>query len=114
MEVKSLLLEDGLNISYVGKDLDQGALPALFYFALSGQESLGLDPYNQPIAFLADYPMRLFSLSLPFHGAEIPPTEALVYWADEIAKGHNLIEEFVGQVKRAFDKLTELGVILPG
>ncbi len=119
MKVKSLTLEKGLTLSYVGKDLEEGALPALFYFALSNEESLGLDPFNQPVAFLANhamnYPVRIFSLTLPFHGHghEIPPTKALIYWADEISKRHNIIEEFVDLTKRAVDKLIALGMIVP-
>ncbi|MBI2742568.1 MAG: prolyl oligopeptidase family serine peptidase [Chlamydiales bacterium] len=110
--VQSLTLENGLSLSYLGKDLGEGPLPALFYFALSGEESLMLDPYNQPAAFLANYPMRLFSMSLPFHGPGFSPVEALTFWAKRLAEGHNLIEEFVDQVKAAFEHLVNRGAIL--
>jgi pimeloyl-ACP methyl ester carboxylesterase len=113
MDIKHLSIEGGTVVSYVGPDLDAGALPALFYFALSGDESLGLDPFNQPVAFLSKFPMRIFSLSLPFHGPGLSPHDALSYWAKEISQGHDLISAFVDGVKRAFDKLRLMGALLP-
>jgi predicted esterase len=103
----------GMSFSYIGEDLSHGPLPALFYFALSQDESLGLDPYNQPAAFLAQFPMRVFSLSLPFHGGEIPPTKALNFWSQEINSDHNIIEEFTQQVQQVCAYLIEKQAIFP-
>ncbi len=74
-----------LGISFIGPPLQEGPLPAFFYFAHSAQASLMQDPYNQPAAFLAEYPVRVFSLSLPFHYGAIPPTEALTFWPKKIS-----------------------------
>lgn len=82
-------------IYYRGPALDRGPLPALFYFALSGQESLHQDPYNQPASFLADAAMRIFSFNLPAHNFGDNPAKAMEMWAKEIAQGHNFIAEFV-------------------
>lgn len=115
-EVQTLTLEEGAAVSYLGKKIHpehRDPLPALFYFALSGDESLSLDPYNQPAAFLKNHSMRIFSLTLPFHGAGSSPLEALSFWASELSRGHDLIEEFVQTVKRVFEQLVQIGAIDP-
>lgn len=98
---------------YTGPDISSGPLPALFYFSLSAQDSLCLDPYNQPVAYLSSLPLRIFSITLPGHENNLPPTEALDIWAKEIAGGHNFIAEFVAKVKFAVDALFDQGALLP-
>ena len=102
-----------LEIAYVGPDLSSGPLPALFYFALSAKDSLGLDPYNQPVEYLSSLPMRIFSMTLPGHENELPATQALKVWAKEIAMGRNPIAEFVEKVKLAVEMLIERDVLIP-
>lgn len=51
----------------VGPPLSKGPLPALIYFALSAEESLHLDPFNQPVKALENENMRIFSFTLPHH-----------------------------------------------
>ena len=43
---------NSISIYHVGPPLELGPLPTFFYFALSGEESLTLNPYNQPVSFL--------------------------------------------------------------
>jgi len=111
MQIKTMRLSSKTSLSYVGPDLDAGPLPAVFYFALSANESLELDPYNQPVAFLSKHPMRIFSLTLPGHGQGLPAKEALNFWADEVAAGRNFVEEFVEEVRLAIQELTKNGMI---
>ncbi|MGK5594736.1 MAG: alpha/beta hydrolase family protein [Parachlamydiaceae bacterium] len=88
-----------LSVYHVGPSLDQGPLPALFYFALSGKDSLELDPYNQPVTFLKDSLIRIFSFTLPGHGPGLKNTAAIKQWAEAFQAGRNPIKEFIDTAK---------------
>lgn len=109
----TLKSNSGDEIAYAGPHISEGPLPALFYFTLSVKESLSLDPFNQPVQFLARFPMRVFALTLPGHGPDLDPTKAIGLWAEEISKGHNLIGSFIEKVKRAVSHLEQEGLLLP-
>jgi predicted esterase len=106
-------LSPDVRVAYLGPHLDFGPLPALFYFALSAEDSLCLDPFNQPAAYLSSLPMRVFSLTLPGHENQLPPTQALYQWAHQIAEGHNVIAHFVAQIKLAVHALSSLNTLIP-
>ena len=89
MERKELVLDGGKKVSYVGPDILDGPLPSLFYFALSEEESLLVDPYNQPVQFLLEKPVRTFSLTIPGHGPDLDPRKAIGIWAEEFKKGND-------------------------
>lgn len=103
-----------LKVSYVGPHLSLGPLPALFYFALSAEDSLSLDPFNQSVVYLSKLPMRIFSLTLPGHENNLPRTHALDVWAKEIASGHNVIAEFIAKLKLTVTTLLNEGFLIPG
>jgi esterase FrsA len=111
--IHNLATKDDLQVAYTGPHLSSGPLPALFYFALSAQDSLCLDPFNQPVAYLSMLPMRVFSITLPGHENNLPPSQALNVWAKEIAKGHNPIATFVTKTKQLIDALIQEGALLP-
>lgn len=111
--MKVHLLDPSSEIAYVGPDLSAGPLPALFYFSISAHDSLTLDPYNQPVAYLSKLPMRIFSISLPGHENNLPAREALIRWAEEIARGRNGIADFVDKVKATVQTLIEQNVLIP-
>lgn len=98
---------------YLGPDLSEGALPILFYFALSAEESLAIDPYNQPAMFLTQFPVRIFSFDLPGHGPGLPAIEALQLWAKDIASGFNVIKHFVQKVKQVIHELKAHHLLIP-
>ena len=104
MEVKEL---EKPKLCYVGPDISEGKLPAIFYFSLSAKESLTLDPFNQPVTFLADLPLRVFSMTIPGHEEGRDPKEAVGYWASEMAKGNALIPAFVKECSEAATYLVE-------
>jgi len=85
-------------LEFLGPPLDaplnEGPLPAVFYFSLSAHDSLHVDPYNQPALDLSKQALRVFSLSLPGHDT-LPPTEALQVWVREIEQGRDVIQTFV-------------------
>jgi hypothetical protein len=106
-------VKPGLKIAYTGPHVASGPLPALFYFSLSAEDSLCLDPFNQPVAYLSSLPMRIFSMTLPGHENNLPPTQALDVWAKEIANGRDVIAEFVANVKLAIAALLTEGALIP-
>lgn len=89
---------------FVGPSLDEGPLPALFYFALSAKDSLQTDPYNQPVQFLKGLPIRVFSMSLPDHETT-SPEKAMGVWAEKMKKGEELIPPFIQEVKETIEAL---------
>lgn len=100
-----------ITLYHTGPSLDKGPYPALFYFALSGEDSLCQDPFNQIVQFLSDAPIRIFSLTLPAHEADLPPTNALNVWAEDIRKGVDVIERFTDQALRAVSYVTEQNIV---
>ncbi|MDE3045207.1 MAG: prolyl oligopeptidase family serine peptidase [Verrucomicrobiota bacterium] len=92
-----------LALYHTGPALDHGPLPSIFYFSLSGPDSLTLDPFNQPVQFLADRWIRFFSLTLPAHESGLPPKKAISVWAEEMSKGIDRLSEFFDQALTAVD-----------
>ncbi|MBS0626132.1 MAG: prolyl oligopeptidase family serine peptidase [Verrucomicrobia bacterium] len=93
----------GVTLYHTGPALDHGPLPSVFYFSLSGPDSLTLDPFNQPIQFLSGKMIRAFSLTLPAHEEGLSPHDALGVWADDFSKGKDCLDEFLTQVQTALD-----------
>jgi len=107
MNAKVLQLTGDIDIAYLGPPLEEGPLPAIFYFALSAEESLSLDPYNQPAVYLANFPVRIFSFDLPAHGAGLNAIDAIKVWAQGFAQGEDPLVPFLDKVTRALDMLLE-------
>ena len=101
----------GTTIYHTGPALDKGLCPAIFYFALSGEESLCQDPYNQPVQFLSDFPIRIFSISLPSHDLGLSPAEALKSWSEDIASNKKPTEEFIENARFCLSYLVKEGLI---
>jgi esterase FrsA len=112
LTLNTLQLNSSTQIDYLGPSLAAGPLPAIFYFALSSQESLCQDPFNQPAAYLARLPLRIFSISLPGHGPQLPAIQAMTLWAQEIASGNNCVKMFIDKVSDAIEELTNQGFLL--
>lgn len=100
-------------IFYTGPSLGKGPMPAVFYFALSAEDSLTTDPYNQFVQFLADYPVRIFSLTLPGHENGLPPADALRLWAEEIKRGLDPFESFLAKIDQALQYLLSQNIVIP-
>lgn len=104
----------GLNdlaIHHYGPPLEIGALPALFYFALSGEESLNLDPYNQPAHYFASEQTRVFSFTLPGHGAGFNNQTAMAFWLQALNNQPRYFEEFFEKVIENIHFLVERGFV---
>jgi len=92
-----------LFLYHAGPSLDLGPLPAVFYLALSGPDSLCTDPYNQPIQFLSGKMIRCFSLTLPAHEAKLSPLDALKTWAEDFSRGIDPLKPCIDQIEATLD-----------
>lgn len=101
VQCSALNVTPEITLFYTGASLDKGEMPALFYFALSGEDPLCLDPFNQIVQFLSDDPIRIFSMNLPGHEPPFPPTEAMGLWADDLEKENDIITDFIDQAEAA-------------
>lgn len=101
-----------IELSFIGPKIDAGPLPAIFYFALSAQESLSVDPYNQPVVHLAHLPVRIFSMDIPGHGAQHISKEALKNWVEPLRRKENIIEMFAERASRLINELIEQDIVV--
>lgn len=99
----SLAIAPDLELYHSGPSLDSGEMPTLFYFALSGPDSLCTDPYNQPVQFLRGQQIRIFSLTLPAHENKLPPEDAIRVWAEEMANGQDPLGRFLDDAEKAVE-----------
>lgn len=107
----SLLLPNNLELHWTGPSLSEGPLPAIFYLAISGQDSLTLDPFNQPVVFLEkNYRIRIFSLTLPAHEPPLEPNHALTEWAERLTQGDDILSSFVDMICYAAQMLVEKNI----
>ncbi len=95
----------------IGPPLDRGPLPGLFYFALSGRDSLLQDPYNQCLQQLPLEQMRCFSLTLPGHEDSSKYITGIAHWAACFAAGKDLLGEFTALAMTALDHLERLKIL---
>lgn len=103
---------NSLEIFHVGP-AHKEPLPTLFYFALSGPDSLSLDPFNQPVEMLKSNELRIFSFTLPGHGEGLKNTDAMKVWADSIKDGKDPLEQFTEHALKNIDFLIQEGYIDP-
>jgi hypothetical protein len=99
-------------MNFIGPKIDAGPLPAIFYFALSAQESLQTDPYNQPVIHLSRLPVRIFSIDIPGHGGEQLSKEALQNWVEPLRRKENIIVDFAKRTAQSISTLIEQGVVV--
>jgi esterase FrsA len=97
---------------YAGPDLADLDLPCIIYLALSAEETLLTDPFNQPVLFLQNkYPVRVFSVDLPFHGNGLLATEAMSRWAEEMMSSNDVLGIFLDDLETSlhilFDHLNK-------
>lgn len=110
--IEIIQLSDSIEVAHIGPPLEKGRLPAVLYFAISGEESLGIDPYNQPALFLSELGVRVFSMNLPAHGPNLNALEAIEKWAQAFREGHDPISPFIDQVVFALNGLIDRGLIV--
>jgi hypothetical protein len=107
IEKKTLKIDEDLSLPFLGPPLSNGPCPTVIYFALSAEDSLHLDPYNQPALFLSSYPIRVFSVTLPGHENCMSAKNALAVWANEISHENNIISSFVDKAIKGIKYLID-------
>lgn len=112
--ITELITPKGVTIYHRGPALFLGPLPSIFYFTLTGQDSLATDPYNQPITAVGNELVRAFSLTLPGHCGGEPPSAGMDFWAHQIAQGNDPITPFLQECSDALDFLLSEQLIKPG
>lgn len=110
-QLASLFSPCDLTIYYMGPSLEQGPLPALFYFALSANESLMLDPINQPAVLLAGSSIRVYSFTLPGHGPKDDKTKAIAFWAEQLHKDPQFLDVFINKCLENINFLIDEGYV---
>ncbi len=103
-----------VTLYHVGPALDHGPLPSIFYFALSGPDSLTLDPFNQFVQFMQGRMVRIFSMTLPAHENELPANNAMNVWAEEIGQGIDRLSPFLDSAQTAIHFAIKEKFIDPG
>lgn len=103
----------GSAIYYQGPGFEAGALPAVLFFALSGQMSLFQDPFNQPVLRWIQQGIRVFSWDLPFHGPTQDPHEAMQQWASEFLYNPSFISNFLDLCQLHIQYLIDRGLVDP-
>lgn len=112
-EVRKIPSRTSLDIYTLSKTFDPEPLPTFIYFALSGEDSLTLDPFNQPVTFLGDNSIRKISFTLPFHGGELSNTEAVKKWGTELLAGNDFLESFLSEAQQNIADLIDDGYVDP-
>jgi len=110
VDLQSHKTRNQLELAFIGPPLDKGPLPLVIYFALSKEESLTLDPFNQPALALHSDKCRVASITLPGHGPNLDPRAAIGVWAEDFEKGGDPLSPFFKQCQKAIDELIEEGI----
>ena len=82
-------------------------MPAVFYFALTAEQSLTLSPINSPAAFLSLKKVRIFSWSLFAHDNKTDPKESMVLWARALKSNSPFVSEFIKTAQNNLSYLIE-------
>lgn len=96
---------------YLGTS-EKKRLPALFYLALEGEESLSTHPYNLPATYFGPN-VRVFSASLPFHEKGQDKNKAISFWAKSLEEDRYDLRDFLEKLKLTIDHLITEGWIDP-
>jgi hypothetical protein len=103
--------KENLSFCLKGPKLDEGPMPLIYYFALSGLESLEKDPINQITTSLEGKRVRFCSLDLPFHNGTLSPSDALASWASVIEQKIDLFSSFNEKVLESLSWLSSRGAV---
>lgn len=83
-----------LSFHYIGPELGAKDVPTVIYFALSGEDTLGKDPFNQPALRLMKSGIRVLAFTLPFHEKPLAPQDGIARWAEEFAAHRDPLTPF--------------------
>jgi hypothetical protein len=104
MNLKTYLGFSPLKVYIHGPRFEEKKCPTLLYLSLSGEDSLTLDPYNQPISFLQGSGIRTLSVTLPGHNEGQDKYEAMKYWANNLSELQTFLKHMMGLLDHLFKK----------
>jgi hypothetical protein len=111
MDFSQITIGNEIELYFSGPPLEEGPLPALIYLSLSGQDSLSLDPFNQPVVYLLKhYKIRVFSLTIPGHEPPLEPQNAIAMWAEDFEGGRDPLTPFIHKIAEAAELLQSKGI----
>lgn len=112
--MKHHTLDSHHSFCYVGPSLEEGPLPALFYFSLSAEESLSLYPFNEPVTYLKNSPLRIFSMTIPGHEGTVSKEKAIETWAQQVRDGIDPLSPFITKICYVLDQLMNKNILIKG
>lgn len=104
MNLNTYLGFDPVKVYIHGPLFEEKKCPTLLYLSLSGEDSLTLDPYNQPISFLEGSGIRTLSVTLPGHHEGQDKYEAMKYWADHLSELQTFLKQMMALLDHLFEK----------
>lgn len=111
MKSHSIANPFSLPLHFMGPPLEEGLLPAFFYFSLSAEESLTLAPYNSPVSLLKKEKLRIFSLTIPAHGPGFDKFKAMELWSEWAFSGIDFLSDFFDECQSMIEWLCKEQVV---
>ncbi len=114
MEIQTLITSSGASFVMLPPQRNAPA-PTLFLFAMTGADTLTIEPYCRVGHLLHAQGWNVVSLDLPCHGADQRPGEPpeLAGWAARTAAGEDLVAAFQTRVNDIVDHLIAQGIADP-
>jgi hypothetical protein len=108
--MKTIDLKCGLTAAYNREEI-LDALPTVFYFTLSKEASLTIDPFNQFTAFFQEKNIRVVSFDLPYHSSIETFHTAIEKWCAHFKQGQDILTPYFEKVISAIDELILKGIV---
>jgi dienelactone hydrolase len=109
VEENDLHIQDvgGSPLYWLGPPLEEGSMPAFFFFALCGKRSLLEPSLNKASLHLLQAlgKVRIFSFDLPFHKGIASHKASIQMWHDALANGEDFLSPFFSSCKQVIEYL---------
>ena len=108
--MKTIELKCGLIAAYNHEEI-LDALPTVFYFTLSKEASLTIDPFNQFTLFFQGKNIRIVSFDLPYHSSIETFHTAIEKWSHHFKQGQDILTPFFEKIVDAIEELIIKGIV---
>lgn len=102
---------NGLEVLELSSEEADESLPVVVYFALSAENSLTLDPFNQPVLELIESKVRCLSFTLPHHWQGDNPQDAMHKWAESLLQDPHFLDSYVSSIRNDLEHLEREGIL---
>ena len=100
MKLSSHNKEGPYELASVG---DPSSKKVCIYLALSCEDSLLLDPFNQPVQYLVQEGFHVISCTIPGHKPPLKKERAMEYWEEELSQNNDILTPFFDFVASYID-----------